>query len=473
MARGAIKKMKKVAIWDNNVVKNVIDGTVYGKWQAFGVCIDTRYLKSGDIFVAFEGEKVDGHDYVLEAFKRGASAAIVQRIPKNCDTKTHNLVLVKDTFRAMEDLAIFHRNRCKAKIIAVTGSSGKTSTKEQLVIAFSKFGKVYSSVGNFNGRLGLPISLASMPLDTEYGIFELGMSYPGEMEARTKVLRPEIAIITNIFPCHIEHFDSLKGIAMAKSEIFLGMKSSSIAIVNGDTSHSDVLQEQAERNGIKRIIIFGEESKNDSVLIAYSSKKDSVEVEATILNHKLKFQMSSKGRHHALNALAVLSSVEILGLDVKKAAESLNEFNSVKGRGLAEEITINGGKKILLIDDSYNANPGSVRASLASLDEMHEGRRTVVVLSDMRELGEHDVLEHKLLAEPISKHKIDKVITVGSLMKNLFDAVPHEKKYSHFADYQEVIKAIDNLIQDSDCVLVKGSHGTRIYELVNYLKEKK
>jgi UDP-N-acetylmuramoyl-tripeptide--D-alanyl-D-alanine ligase len=463
--------MNKKEIWDNNIIKNVIDAEVYGKWQASGVCIDSRNIKVGDIFVAFDGEKVDGHDYVLDALNLGASAAIVERIPKNCDPKIHNLIVVKNSFRAMEDLAIFHRSRCNAKIIAVTGSSGKTSTKEQLVLAFSRFGKVYSSIGNFNGRLGLPISLASMPIDTEYGIFELGMSYAGEMESRTKVLRPNVAIITNIFPCHIEHFDSLRGIAMAKSEIFLGMESSGIAIINADTSHADVLKAQANKCGIKRVITFGENSTYDSVLDLYHSNKNTVDIEASILNQKVKFKMYSKGRHHALNSLAVLSVISALGLDVIKASRALEEFNSVKGRGLAEEITIKGGKKILLIDDSYNANPGSVRASLASLDEMCEGRRTIVILSDMRELGEHDIIEHKSLAKPIGKHKIDKLITVGHLMKHLYDEVPEEKKYSHFADYKEVIKDIDNLIQDSDCVLVKGSNGTRIYELVNYLKD--
>jgi len=465
--------MNKRNIWDNNIVKNVVNGTVYGKWEASGISIDSRSIQSGEIFVAFEGEKVDGHDYVLDSFNRGASAAIVERVPHGCDVKTHNLIVVKDSFRAMEDLAIFHRKRCKAKIIAVTGSSGKTSTKEQLVLAFSKFGKSYCSIGNFNGRLGLPISLASMPLDTEYGIFELGMNHAGEMEARTKVIRPDLAIITNIFPCHIEHFDSLKGIAMAKSEIFLGMNDDGIAIINGDTSHSDILQEQARKSGSKRIITFGEDTTNDSVLISYMSEEGASNIDAKIIDENIKFRLSSKGKHHALNALAVLSAVKALSLNLEKAASELEKFTSVKGRGATEEIITQKGKKILLIDDSYNANPGSVRASLASLDETHGGRRTVVILSDMRELGEHDIKEHKSLAEPISLHKVDKVITVGNLMKHLYESVPEGKRYAHFADYKSVIDEIDNLIEDSDCVLVKGSNGTRIYELVNYLKGKK
>ena len=460
-------------IWDNIVVQKVTGGTVYGKWSAHGISIDSRNIKKGEIFVAFDGEKVDGHDYVLDALNRGAAAAIVERVPYNCDTKIHNLIVVKDSFRALEDLAIFHRNRCKAKIIAVTGSVGKTSTKEQLKIVFSEFGKTYCNAGNYNGRLGVPICLASMPLDTEYGIFEVGMTHPGEIEARSRVVCPDIAIVTGVFACHSENFTSLEDIARAKAEIFIGMGKSGIAILNGDNSYCYILESTAVKQGIKKIITFGEGMHNDSILTTYTKTKNYAEVTASILSHKVKFKLMSYGRHNAINSLSVLSTISSLGLDLDKASKALRRFTNVKGRGIIEDIITKTGRQLQLIDDSYNANPTSVRAALVTLEEVSGSKRKVVVLADMRELGDIAVSEHKKLCEPIKKHKIDKVITVGPLMENLFHALPEETRYQHFGDYQEVIENIDKLIEESDCVLVKGSNGTRIYELVNYLRGKK
>jgi len=469
----AISKMRQQKIWDNLLVKKVTKGTVFGKWVASGISLDSRNIKKGEIFVAFEGERVDGHDYVLEAFKNGAVAAIVTRIPHDCDEKKHNLIVVKDVLRALENLAIFNRKRSKAKIIAVTGSVGKTSTKEQLKLVFSKFGKTYSNIGNYNGRLGLPICLASMPLDTEYGIFELGMSYPGEMEARSKVAQPDIAIITGVFACHIENFDSLEGIAKAKAEIFRGMGKSGVAIVNGDNSYRDVLIKEAKKHDLKKIITFGEGKNNDSILTSCKALSNCTEAHAEIFSKSVKFKLMSYGIHHAVNALGVLSAVSILKLDLKIAAKALSKFNNVKGRGIIEEVVTRTGKTIHLIDDSYNANPTSVRAALVVLGEVGAGKRKLAVLSDMRELGSIAVEEHKKLREPIEKHKIDKVITVGPLMKNLYDALPEINRFKHFASYNEVVGEIDKLVENSDYVLVKGSNGTMIYELVNYLKGKK
>jgi len=458
-------------LWNNISVQEATKGVVYGKWHANGISIDSRKIKSDDIFIAFKGENVDGHDYLLEALAKG-SAAIVERIPQGFDPTKYNIVLVKDGLKALKDLASYNRNRSKAKIIAVTGSVGKTSTKEQLNLAFAAIGKTYCSSGNYNSYVGSPLSMACMSLDTEYGIFELGMSFSGEMSVLTKIVRPHVSIITIIAPCHIENFDSIEGIAKAKSEIFLGMDKSGVAILNGDTTCYSILESEAKKNGIKKIIKFGEDSNNQSILISYKRRDDYSDIKAKIISKEINYQIASYGKHHAINSVAVLSAVAALNLDIERAALGLKEFANFKGRGALKKIKVGDKNNILLIDDSYNASPASVRAALDVLKEIHGYKRKLVVLADMNELGSISADEHRNLLQSIQKNGVDKVITVGTWMKELFKVLPEENRLEHFDNYKDAIIKIENLLENEDCLLVKGSFGTKIHELVKYIEEK-
>lgn len=461
--------MKYKNLWDESWVLEATGGKVYGKWNSSGFSVDSRNVKPGDIFVALKGERHDGHDFVLDALKT-AAAAMVERIPENCDPKKHNIILVSDSLASLKKLAIFNRNRCKAKIIAVTGSVGKTSTKEQLKLAFSKLGRTYSSAGNYNSQIGAPLSLASMPLDTEFGIFELGMSHSGEMSVLSKIFKPDISIITTIAPVHLENFSSVEGIAKAKSEIFSGMNQDGTAILNSDNQYIGILESEAIRNGIKSIIKFGCNSDNEGYLISCESDDGGVKIESNIFKKKVDYTMLSQGKHHAVNALSVLLSVGSLGLDVQKAADGLKSFTDVKGRGAVKEIILKDKKKITLIDDSYNASVLSIKAALDVLSKKSKCKRKVAILADVLELGEISIKEHKGLLDSVEKSNVDKVIAVGPLMKELFDILPARLKLHHFNDHNEAIRSIDRLLEESDCVLVKGSFGTKIYELVNYLE---
>jgi UDP-N-acetylmuramoyl-tripeptide--D-alanyl-D-alanine ligase len=461
-------------LWNEKLVKKITNGETYGKWEANKICIDTRKITKGDIFVAFKGVNVDGHDYLKEAFDKGAHAAFVEYIPKNIEKHKSKLVVVKNTTQAITDIAIFNRKRTKAKIIAVTGSIGKTSTKEALYAAFSSISNAYCSQGNYNNNLGLPISLASMPLDTKYGIYELGMNHAGEMAELTKFLKPDIAIITTIAPVHLEYFNSLADIAKAKAEIFLGMNSKGLVLLNGEGEGHNLLLECAKARGIKNIFSFGKGENNDGYMIELKRKNDHTFIKASIMGQEIQYKIKAYGEHQALNTITALLAVKTLGLDMEKSALGLKKFSNIKGRGKIDIINFNG-KKIILIDDSYNANPDSIRAALAALKYIDDitSKRKIAILADMYELGENQIDMHKELLPDIEISGVNKIITVGSLMKNLFDSMPEDLKLAHFKNSASIIADIDKLIENQDCILVKGSFGTKIYELVNYLEGNK
>lgn len=465
----------KDSLWNEEIIKNVTGAEIHGKFSGNAICIDSRKATPNCIFVAFKGEKVDGHEYIAEAFAKGASAAIVEHIPSNLSIDRTKLAVVKNSEKAIEDLANFNRNTCQAKIIAVTGSVGKTSTKEALATAFKALGKTHCSEGNYNNKLGLAISLASMPKDTEFAIYELGMDHAGEIEVLTKTVKPDAAIITTIAPVHLENFNSVEGIARAKAEIFLGMKSDSYVVLNGDNEYYQLLKDLAEKQNIKNITSFGENSENNSFLISYKREGSVSHISASIIGQKLDYKIAAYGKHQAINTVAVLAIIKSMSLDFKKAAESLKEFNNVKGRGKISFITFDN-KKILVIDDSYNASPKSVNAALSSIKDICAGssiKRRVAILADMYELGDDSIAMHKALLPAIEQSGIDKVITVGELMKNLFDILPNNIKLAHFNDFRSAINHIYSYVDDNDCILVKGSFGTKIHELANYLLEEK
>lgn len=452
-------------MWNQDLVVEATGGKIFGIWNASGVCLDTRKLNQGDIFIAFKGEKLDGHDMLTEAFAKGASAAMVEYIPEGIDKE--RLVLVENTAKALEDLAIYHRDRLDAKFIAITGSVGKTSTKEEAFLVFSELGKSYMTKGNYNNNLGLPITLASIPLDTKYAIIEMGMSSAGEITYLTKLAKPDIAIITNVEGVHLEFFDSIAGIVAAKSEIFLGMSSSATAILNNTSPYIELMKDYATKAGVANIKTFG--GGGD----AYATRVNSHEVEAVISGETLNYNIGSYGMHHITNSLAVLLAVKSLGGDLQKASKGLAKFKNIKGRGEVNKINI-GGKIITVIDDSYNASPVSVKAALAVLGgNFSDAKRKLAILADMRELGEDTINLHKSLADAILTNRIDKVIAVGELMHNLFTELPDSVRLRFFNNTEEAIENTLKYIENGDAVLVKGSFGTGIHRLVDFIKEYK
>ena len=450
-------------MWNQDNAVEATGGEVFGLWQAHKPCIDTRKLDLGDLFVAFRGEFVDGHDYVEQALANGASAAMVERVPEGVDKR--KLLLVKDCQKSLVDLANYNRTKLQAKIIGVTGSVGKTSTKESAHLAFAAIGNTYSNKGNYNNHLGLPITLASIPRSTEYVILEMGMSNAKEMLYLTNLARPDVVIITNIAGVHLANFASLEEIAKAKSEIFAGMSKDGVVILNKESKFLNVQINEAKKHGISNILTFGQDG--DSYLVNYEQNKA---ITANIIGQNCQYSIEAFGVHHAINSLAILTAVKFLGGDLARAAKGLAQFKNIKGRGEISRIKFNN-KQIILIDDSYNASPMSLRAALIVLGSNFSGaKRKMAILADMRELGTGEIDEHKDIANPIIENKIDKIVTVGILMKHLYDNLPANLQLKHYMGVDDVFADIADLIQDGDAILIKGSNGTKIYKLIDYFK---
>ncbi len=460
-------------IWNSEEIKKLNYGKVYGHWKSKGLSLDSRDVTVCQLFVAFEGQNVDGHDYIKSALENGASAFIGNFIPRDVDRDQLNCWIVDDVQTALEILASHNRKRLKAKFIAVTGSVGKTSVTNSVAKVLEGFGPTYSTKANYNNEIGLPLCLASMPLDTKYGVFELGMRGFGQIRHLTRFVMPDISIISKISPVHIELLGSLENIAKAKAEIFEFSKPNSVAIYNGDGEYSGILKGVAEQSGIKEIISFGEEDDNDIRLI--SSKQEKLNhVQVRLFDEEIEYSLVARGKHRAINSLPVLAVVKALGLELNKALKILHSLSELKGRGEIGKIKLDD-KEFTLIDESYNSAPDSLRSSLMVLNEFslesQSGKR-IAFLSDMLELGAESEQSHKEIGRFIAKSNIDKVFAFGPAMKNLFLELPDSKKGYYFDSLAEMKLELENLISGEDIVLVKGSFGTKIYEIVELLKRK-
>lgn len=447
-------------IWTAKEAAAATGGSAIAEWAATGISIDSRSVKAGDLFIALVGDKFDGHDYVAEALKKGAAAAVVSQVPDGLAMRAPMLI-VGDTFKALQALGCASRKRTGAKIIGITGSVGKTGTKEMLAAAFGALGQAHASKASHNNHWGVPLSLASMHAGADYGIFEMGMNHPGEIMPLSKMVQPDIAIITIIAPVHIEHFSSVEEIADAKAEIFDGMAESGKAVLNHDDEWFDHLKAKAQARGLD-VYSFGEHEEADARLVDCLVAANGSRVKAEVLGREISFNLQIPGRHIVSNALSVLLAVGLAGEDVGKAAKALEKIPPMAGRGLREYIDI--GEKdnpITLIDESYNASPVAMRAAfkvLALIDPGRGGRR-IAVLGDMYELGENGAKQHEDLALPLEAAGVQLVYTSGPLMKNLYDALPREKQGAHEDDHFKLAKIVPDVLVPGDVVLVKGSRG--------------
>ena len=455
-------------IWQAQEAQEATNGRLLGdsNWQAYSICIDSRIVKKGDLFIALKGTKTDGHDYIREAFIKGAAAVMVERLPQNFPTLSP-VLLVENCIEALYRLALYRRQESQAKLVAVTGSVGKTSTKEMLNIALSNFGITHASAGNNNNEIGAPLSLARMPKDSDFGIFELGMNHANEISPLSKLVRPKVSIITTVAEVHIENFPNLGGIAEAKSEIFDGMEKGGTAILPADNEFFEFLCQKAENKGLN-IISFGESENATVRLVEHKDKIRESSIKATLNGVPLEYNISARGKHMALNSLAVLGAVFALECDVDEAANSLSNFSATQGRGQILQSQIDG-KKYLLIDDSYNASPVSMRAAIGNLGAIEAKGRRVAILGDMLELGEKSEQLHESLIPDLVRNQIDIVFTVGPVSKIICEKIPARSRGGSFASVDEIMPMVASFIKNDDVVLVKSSHGTGLYKLVEYL----
>jgi UDP-N-acetylmuramoyl-tripeptide--D-alanyl-D-alanine ligase len=446
-------------LWTGGEIAAATGGSLAGDFDARGVTFDSREVGPGDLFVAMPGSIHDGHKFVDGAFAAGASGALVSTPVAG----PH--VLVADTARALEDLGRAARARTEATVIGVTGSVGKTSTKEALAAALSRScpGVVHRSVKSYNNHTGVPLSLARMPRDSRFAVLEMGMNNAGEIAALTRMVRPNVAIITAVGPAHIENLGSEEAIADAKAEIFGGLEQDGVAILPEDSSHRDRLVKAARRSA-ERIITFGHGDADIHALHAVRAEGGSL-ITAALLECEVTFTISQRGDHWVSNSLAVLAAVEAVGADIGLAGLALADLDALKGRGARHKVTVPGGEAVL-IDESYNANPVSVAATLKSLATEPVNGRRIAVLGTMKELGEHSDALHASLAEPILAAKVDQLILVGEETRPLEAAITGRIPLRRVDGVDAAVDALLASIGAGDVVLVKASNSVGLARLV-------
>lgn len=459
-------------LWTASDAAHAAGGDAHPDWKATGVSINTRTLQPGDLFIALQGPNVDGHDYVADAFEKGAAAATVHHRPPVLDPDAP-LLVVEDTMKALEDLGMEGRKRLdQGKVIAVTGSVGKTGVKEALKLVLGDQGKTSASVGSLNNHWGLPLSLARIPADADYAVLEMGMNHPGELTQLSKMGRPHVCVITTIAPAHTEFFKDTFEIADAKAEIFAGAEPGATAVLNLDIPEFERLHTAAQNAGMETVITFGVNVQADFRVIAYELDGDGSLVTAVTPVGTVTYRVGSPGLHWVLNSLCVLAAVHAAGGDVARAGESLTEMSPPSGRGARFEIARDGGA-FQLIDESYNASPAAMRAAMAVLvaQPVGAGGRRIVALGDMLEMGENSPRMHAELAEAIDANGIDLAFLAGTDMKHLWDVLP-ESKRGHFAsDSEALAEVMQSAVRPGDVVMVKGSAGTKMGRVVDALKQ--
>jgi len=463
------------ALWTLDAMANAMKAQRVGTLPRGvpGLSIDTRSIRAGEAFFAIQGENRDGHDFVAAALTAGAGLAVVAATRQAAMPKGAPLLVVPDVLEALNDLARASRARSAAKIVAVTGSVGKTGSKEALRLVLGKQGETHASAASYNNHWGVPLSLALMPQRAKFGVFEIGMNHAGEIAPLTQLVRPHAAIVTTIAPVHLEFFGTLEAIADAKAEIFSGLVPGGAAIVNADTEQFERLKRAAQTAGVERIVSFGEREDADARLVKFSLQAETSTVQADILGHDVTYKLGAPGRHMVDNSLGVLAAAALLGADLALAALALADLKAPVGRGERMTLDVPGGT-LLLIDESYNANPTSMRAALALLGQVPTeglGRR-VAVLGDMLELGPEGSTLHAALAESVLANAIDLVYCAGPLMQSLWDALPSERRGGYAENAAVLEPQVLGAIGAGDAVMIKGSLGSRMGPVVKALKRR-
>lgn len=468
-----------MTLWTADEAARATGGEARGNWSVTGVSIDTRTIAPGELFVALSAAR-DGHDFVAQALEKGAGAALVSRVPEGVAADAP-LLIVPDVLRGLEALGRAARARMNGKVVGVTGSVGKTSTKEMLRVVLGGQRRVHCAEASYNNHWGVPLTLARMPRETEIAVIEIGMNHPGEIAPLSRLARPHVGMITTVGTAHLEAFDNIEGIAREKASIFAGLMPDGWAVINGDLDTTPILRSAAKEAGA-RVLTFGEARSNHHRLMSVQIVDDTTVAEARIWRASALFKVGAAGRHYALNALGVLAVVQALGLDRAMACADLARWVPPAGRGMRERLLLDPLDEAMsfeLIDDAFNANPVSMAASLEviaaarprdNLGRLKHGRR-VAVLGEMLELGPEELQMHAGLADLPAIDKLDVVHCVGERMKVLYEALPAEKRGRFALKAKDLVKAAGRLADAGDVVLVKGSKGSKVSEVVDALRK--
>jgi UDP-N-acetylmuramoyl-tripeptide--D-alanyl-D-alanine ligase len=468
-----------VTLWTSHEAAAATGGRATQDWQANGVSIDTRTIRPGDLFVALKAAR-DGHDFVAQALEKGAAAALVSRIPEGVAADAP-LLVVDDVQAGLEALGRAARARFSGRVVAVTGSVGKTSTKEMLRTVLGAQGTVHAAEKSYNNHWGVPLTLARMPKDADFAVIEIGMNNPGEIAPLARMARPHVALVTIVAPAHLAAFESLEGIAREKASIFEGLEPGGTAIYNGDLDVSPIIHEIAGRYAAT-LISFGQAEGNHHRVTRITTHDDCSVAEGRCGEAPVLYKVMAPGRHFAVNGMGVLAVLHALDLDLARAVMALGQWSAGSGRGAREIVQldiVDARQKIELIDDAYNANPASLTAALEVLAAAHpqdglgrvsHGRR-VAYLGDMKELGTTEVALHKALADHPAMAQIDKVHCVGPLMWHLWDSLPHDRRGRWAETAAEMAERVAHELDAGDVVLVKGSLSTGLGRVVDAIRK--
>jgi UDP-N-acetylmuramoyl-tripeptide--D-alanyl-D-alanine ligase len=467
--------MSAAPLWTSTAMAQAMRASISGAppEAVAGLSIDSRSIAPGEAYFAIRGDVHDGHDFVLAALKAGAALAVVEAAQRDKFPDDAPLLVADDVLAGLCDLARAARARLTAQVIAVTGSVGKTSTKEALRCVLSPQGETHASAASFNNHWGVPLSLARCPATARFAIFEIGMNHAGEIRPLVAMVRPQIAIITTVEPVHLEFFSGIEAIADAKAEIFEGVEPGGVVVLNRDNTQFARLQARARELGISRIVSFGTGEKSDARLIDVALQAASSAVQAKILGHDVTYKLGMPGRHMAMNSLAVLAASSLAGADLALAALALSQLEPPAGRGVRRVLELAQGEATL-IDESYNANPASMAAALNVLGQSVVGPhgRRIAVLGDMLELGRTGPALHRGLNEAVKANRIDLVYCCGPLMRNLWDALSPGKR-GGYADSSAGLEAqLIAAIRTGDAIMVKGSLGSKMKTIVNALEKR-
>jgi UDP-N-acetylmuramoyl-tripeptide--D-alanyl-D-alanine ligase len=462
-------------LWISSEMAEAMRATVSGALPTAisGLSIDSRTISPGEAYFAIKGDVHDGHDFVAAALNAGAALAVVETAQRQKFPDDAPLLVVDDVLAGLVDLAHASRARLSAEIIAVTGSVGKTSTKEALRRVLSAQGETHASAASFNNHWGVPLSLARCPATARFAIFEIGMNHAGEIEPLVKMVRPHVAVITTVEPVHLEFFAGIEAIADAKAEIFEGLEPGGAVVLNRDNSQFARLQRRARKLGIPRIVSFGAHKKADARLIEVSLHAACSAVHADILGHDVTYKLGMPGRHMAMNSLGVLAAASLAGAELALAGLALSQAQPAAGRGVRHVLEVGHGEATL-IDESYNANPASMAAALNVLGAATVGPhgRRIAVLGDMLELGPTAAQLHRGLIEAVRANHIDLVYCCGPLMRNLWDALSSGKRGGYAESAEALESVVLAAIRAGDAIMIKGSLGSKMKPIVTALEKR-
>lgn len=445
-------------LWTAADIAKATGGKASADWSVSGVSIDSRSLEEGDLFVPLKDAR-DGHEFISMAQENGAGGVLTEK------GVSGNAVKVDDTYQALRALGKEGVERSQALRIAVTGSVGKTSVKEALAHMFSAFAPTHKSLKSYNNHWGVPLTMARMPQDTKYGIFEMGMNHAGELSDLSNLLRPDIALITNIAGAHLAHFDNVEAIADAKAEIIDGLRNNGTLVLNADNPYTPQILKKAEG---KKVITFGHSNDCDITIVTSQTHEHGSNTRLRINAQQIDVTLLVPGEHWIANGAACMAVAYAAGLDLRKAAMALRGVRAEIGRGATDTLVIDG-KSITLIDESYNANPASMEAAINVLS-VKPGRR-IAVLGDMFELGKDEIDMHAALSKPLEEADVARVIVTGECMRALKGALPRAMRGAWVRDWEAALEALKQELEDGDVVLVKGSNGVGLGKLVAALKE--